>query len=113
VGRVRGRQDLRPAAADGRRPALHRLEVRHPANAWAFHLAHNWYDDGGWLPPGVSLAVNGTGKPERVVGPNDARGGQLTGNLYLDSGQFIGIVRGEIREGKRQDAIADRRRYGR
>jgi SLT domain-containing protein len=26
------------------------------------------YDDGGWLPPGVSVAVNGTGRPERVGG---------------------------------------------
>jgi hypothetical protein len=43
-----------------------------PANAWAFHLAHNWYDDGGWLPPGVSIAVNGTGKPERVMGPGES-----------------------------------------
>jgi SLT domain-containing protein len=43
-----------------------------PANAWAFHLAHNWYDDGGWLPPGVSIAVNNTGKPERVMGPGES-----------------------------------------
>jgi SLT domain-containing protein len=26
------------------------------------------YDDGGWLPPGASVAVNGTGRPERVGG---------------------------------------------
>ena len=24
------------------------------------------FDVGGWLPPGVSMAVNGTGRPERV-----------------------------------------------
>jgi hypothetical protein len=38
-----------------------------PANAEAFHLAHNSYDRGGWLMPGRTLAVNNTGKPERVV----------------------------------------------
>jgi phage-related protein len=27
------------------------------------------YDTGGWLPPGVSIAVNRTGRPERVIGP--------------------------------------------
>ena len=27
------------------------------------------YDQGGWLPPGVTLAVNRTGQPERVIGP--------------------------------------------
>lgn len=27
------------------------------------------YDSGGWLPPGVSVAVNRTGRPERVIGP--------------------------------------------
>jgi len=52
-----------------------------PVNAWAWHLAHNWYDQGGWLPPGVSLAYNGTGAPERVGGPG---GIVITGpvNIY-------------------------------
>jgi murein DD-endopeptidase MepM/ murein hydrolase activator NlpD len=29
------------------------------------------YDQGGWLPRGLSLAYNGTGREERVLGPND------------------------------------------
>jgi hypothetical protein len=35
--------------------------------AWAHEIANNWYDRGGWLPPGASLAVNTTGRPERVT----------------------------------------------
>jgi hypothetical protein len=40
-----------------------------PAAAWAHELSAHWYDRGGWLPPGVSLAVNKTGVPERVLAP--------------------------------------------
>jgi hypothetical protein len=43
-----------------------------PQGAAAHERAFNWYDNGGWLPPGPSLAYNGTGRPE-PVGPT-ARG---------------------------------------
>jgi hypothetical protein len=46
-----------------------------PGAAWAHELSHGWYDRGGWLPPGVSVAVNQTGRPERILPP----GG---GNMY-------------------------------
>jgi len=39
-----------------------------PAAAWAHEVAFNWYDQGGQLPPGLSLAYNGTGRPEPVGG---------------------------------------------
>jgi hypothetical protein len=32
---------------------------------WSDRNPH-WYDQGGWLPPGLSLAMNGTGRPERI-----------------------------------------------
>ena len=38
-----------------------------PSRAWSFHQGHNWYDNGGWLPPGATMAVNGTGKPEAIL----------------------------------------------
>jgi hypothetical protein len=38
-----------------------------PTGAKAFWQAHHWYDQGGILPPGASVAINGTGKPERVL----------------------------------------------
>jgi hypothetical protein len=40
-----------------------------PVGAWAHEEAYGWYDQGGWLPPGRSIAVNNTGAPERVIGP--------------------------------------------
>ena len=32
-------------------------------------IMHSGYDTGGWLKPGMTMAWNGTGAPERVVGP--------------------------------------------
>lgn len=38
-----------------------------PINAWRHEVAMNWYDRGGPLMPGWTMAYNGTGKPETVV----------------------------------------------
>ncbi|MEU0847740.1 hypothetical protein ABZ387_07195 [Streptomyces flaveolus] len=66
------------------------------------------YDSGGYLQPGFNLAYNGTGRPEPVFTTAQAnaltslaaRGGasgpaSFEGDLYLDSGEFLGRVRGE------------------
>ena len=37
-----------------------------PSKAWAHSVANNWYDNGGYLMPGVTRANNETGKPEPV-----------------------------------------------
>lgn len=37
-----------------------------PEAAWAHELAYGWYDNGGALRPGYTLAYNGTGKTEHV-----------------------------------------------
>lgn len=42
-----------------------------PAGAWAHEVADNWYDSGGWLPPGLH---NGTGRPEAVLTPDESAG---------------------------------------
>jgi hypothetical protein len=44
-----------------------------PIGAEAHERAFNWYDQGGWLMPGQTLATNNTGKPERVVGPGQEK----------------------------------------
>jgi hypothetical protein len=49
-----------------------------PSGAWQHELNYGWYDRGGWLPPGVSLAVNTTGAPERVGG-----GGTYNINVHV------------------------------
>jgi hypothetical protein len=76
------------------------------------------YDSGGYLQPGMNLAFNGTGRPEPVF--TTAQANALTslaargpsgpmafeGNLTLDSGEFLGRVRGEatavMHEGQQQ-----------
>jgi hypothetical protein len=40
-----------------------------PEAAYAHELAYGWYDQGGLLKPGLTLAYNGTGKNEQVVSP--------------------------------------------
>lgn len=50
-----------------------------PAAAWAHEVAFNWYDQGGMLPPGLSIAMNGTGKPEPVGNP----GGPMQGEIHV------------------------------
>lgn len=45
-----------------------------PYNAELHELAYHWYDNGGWLQPGLNLAVNGTGRPEWVPPPGSSGG---------------------------------------
>lgn len=44
-----------------------------PSGAEAHELAYNWYDAGGYLPPGMSRVVNATGKPEAVLTPDQTQ----------------------------------------
>lgn len=67
------------------------------------------YDSGGYLPTGLSTVYNGTGRPEPVLttaqwdaitGKSTTPAGpaSFTGDLYLDSGEFLGRVRGEAQQ---------------
>ena len=53
-----------------------------PAHAYSSWLGRSphWYDQGGWLPRGLSLAMNATGRPERILGPNEPIGGTTVVN---------------------------------
>jgi hypothetical protein len=53
-----------------------------PSAAAAHEMAFNWYDKGGFLPVGLSLALNTTGRPEMVGG--GSRGGGGTVNIYVN-----------------------------
>jgi len=62
--------------------------------AKAFWISHGWYDRGGYLQPGMTMAMNNTGQPERVLSPaetRDYRGG--------DSALIAAVqgLRGELR----------------
>jgi Transglycosylase SLT domain len=54
-----------------------------PLHAWAHWTAHHSYDAGGWLMPGATLAVNKTGRPERVLGPRESYGNSYTINIAV------------------------------
>jgi hypothetical protein len=56
-----------------------------PARAYSLWLSRSphWYDRGGWLMPGLSLAYNGTGRPEQVIPPG--RGGGTTYVINVQS----------------------------
>ncbi|MER8008121.1 hypothetical protein [Streptomyces sp. NPDC094149] len=69
------------------------------------------YDSGGFLQPGLNLAYNGTGRPEPVFTTSQANAltsmakanlaagpASFEGDLYLDSGEFLGKVRGEAKQ---------------
>ena len=63
-----------------------------PAGAWAHEMQFGWYDKGGWLPPGLSLALNKTGRPE-PVGPA-AQGGPMVviENLHVREAADIDLI---------------------
>lgn len=63
------------------------------------------YDNGGWLMPGVTMAYNRTGRPERVLSPDET---QTVNNYYLSFPNYVGsrddLVRA-INDLKRQRRI--------
>jgi hypothetical protein len=85
-------------------------------SAWQSRSPH-WYDQGG-VANGIGWMYKGTLEPERVLSPAQTRAfdtlvanisttgataaptgpSYLTGNLYLDSGELLGVVDGRIQE---------------
>ena len=73
-----------------------------PVGAMIHEQDYSWYDNGGWLKPGLTLAMNGTGKPE----PVGAAAG-MTVNINVtatplarpaDIGREIAAVLGEFKK---------------
>ncbi|MEU1037696.1 peptidoglycan DD-metalloendopeptidase family protein [Streptomyces sp. NPDC005907] len=98
-----------------------------PAAAYSKWLARSphWYDEGGYLPPGLSLVANGTGKPEPVFTSGqwdtlraaNGRGGPT--EIHADVKVFVGdreitdIVRTEVTAHESSTASAiDNGRWG-
>lgn len=65
-------------AASQARAGLQYIKDRYgsPSAAWAHWQTARSYDVGGWLPPGMSIAINTTGKPEAVI-PSFQTGGDI------------------------------------
>ena len=57
-----------------------RQRYGNPSAAWAHELNYGWYDQGGWLKPGWNLALNTTGRPERVLTAGSSHGGPTVNN---------------------------------
>jgi hypothetical protein len=55
------------------------------------NLPPQGYDVGGWLMPGATLAVNNTGRPERVVGPHESM--EMTIHLTIVNQGVLGSQR--------------------
>jgi hypothetical protein len=75
----------------------HRPDYGTPAAAYQKWMARSphWYDDGGYLQPGLSLVANGTGRPEPVFTGSqwsDIRAAKSTGptTLHADVRVFVG-----------------------
>ena len=56
------------------------------------------YDAGGWLPPGVTMAVNNTGSPEAVLSPSQWSALTAAGNAPQYHAHFDGLT-GQVIEG--------------
>ncbi|MEV5710180.1 hypothetical protein [Actinoallomurus sp. NPDC052274] len=63
--------DWHDNAATQMRWGLNYIQKRYhsPANAWGHEVSAGWYDQGGYLPPGMSAVMNATGQPEAVLDP--------------------------------------------
>jgi len=77
-----------------------------PTNAYLTWLGRtpHWYDTGGYLPPGLTLAYNGTGRNERVMTHEQEqemlreralRGGADV-NVYVHDGKVSGLISAEV-----------------
>lgn len=67
------------------------------------------YDNGGWLPTGLSLAYNGTGRPERILSPRQsaaAGGVNVNGPIHVHGVQDVAALIAELqRYAKRNGGI--------
>jgi hypothetical protein len=87
AGQARGGSN--PAAQISWMEGYMRARYGGAAGAAAHEASFNWYDQGGWLPPGLSMAYNGTGRPEPVGGA----GGITINNLYVTTPDGPSLVR--------------------
>jgi SLT domain-containing protein len=54
-----------------------------PQGALAHEQQYGWYDEGGYLQPGLTLAMNRTGKPERILdAAQTAKFDSMVSNTY-------------------------------
>lgn len=96
-------------------------QYKNPTDAYLTWLGRtpHWYDTGGYLPPGLTLAYNGTGRNERVMTHEQEqdmlrdrasmRGGADI-NVHVHDGKVSGLVTAEV--DRQFGALADSYVYG-
>jgi hypothetical protein len=57
------------------------------------------YDSGGWLPPGVSMAVNRTGQPERVTAPGGGTDSALLAAILATLQRHPALIGAAVADG--------------
>lgn len=95
---------------------------KNPTNAYLTWLGRNphWYDTGGYLPPGLTLAYNGTGRHERVMTHEEEQAmlrersallqGRADVNIHVHDGKVSGLVTAEV--DRQFGILADNYVYG-
>ena len=72
-----------------------------PLNAQAFWQANGWYDSGGLLDPGMTVAINGTGKTEKVLTDEQwstmARLAASAGTSRIDEEKLARLIAAAVR----------------
>lgn len=76
-----------------------------PSKAWAHSQRTGWYDKGGILEPGWTLAYNGTGKQERVVPPGSSADGGITINGGVHGYSAEDVAEAILKRQRRERAL--------
>jgi TP901 family phage tail tape measure protein len=63
-----------------------------PIGAWQHEMSYGWYDQGGILPPGLTLAVNTTGGNEYVGGPGGTTIVVQVAGSVVTEGQLVDTI---------------------
>jgi cell wall-associated NlpC family hydrolase len=93
---------------------IHQIYPSGPNQAWSHEVSAGWYDRGGFLKPGLTLAYNGTGRPEQVI-PAGGSGGRIVLEVRGSGhGTFDAFLLKWIRENVRVHGGGDvQKAYGR
>ena len=69
-----------------------------PSGAWAHEQNFGWYDRGGWLKPGWTMAYNGTGRPEQVIAHGASSGAGRVPHAVIEfRGSFWNLIKDHVR----------------
>ena len=80
-----GRKEIKQAFYDPLGSIFNGIRSSYREGGHSDHIHVAEYDKGGWLKPGLTLAMNNTGRPEPV-------GGNIIAPIYLGSERIATVV---------------------